>query len=162
MSALWKNIFHYLVLIWSMPYVMQSQVYDAFRPSLCLWPLRLTDFGFHDDSIDATSLPRPHTEWIIRLPEMLKLREHQCSQDAWIFLGSKRFLVYFCHCGQWYSLTYNWSMCGCSQLTFSKDSETSLLYNFFLIMVTVLTITLMNNNTNWLVAYERPWQCRAY
>ena len=28
------------------------------------YKLRLSDFGLHDDSIAATSLPRPHTEWI--------------------------------------------------------------------------------------------------
>jgi hypothetical protein len=40
------------------------------------------NYGLHDDYIAATSLPRLHTEWIICLPEMLKLKEHQCSQDA--------------------------------------------------------------------------------
>jgi hypothetical protein len=143
MSALWKTLFRYLVSIWSMTYVVQSQVYDTFRLSLCLWPLRQTDSGLHDDSTDATSLPSTHTEWIICLPEMLKLREHQCSQDACIFLGSKRNWVYLCHCGQWYSLTDTWSICGRSQITFSKDSEIGLLYNFVLIMVSVFTITLM-------------------
>ena len=28
------------------------------------YKLRLSDSGLHDDSIVATSLPRPHTEWI--------------------------------------------------------------------------------------------------
>ena len=144
MSALWKTRrFHCLVSIWYMTYVVQIQVYDSFRPSLCLWPLRLTHSGLHDESTDATSLPRTHTEWIICLPEMLKLRGHQYSQDSWIFLGSKRNWVYLCHCGQWYSLTDTWSICGCSQLTFSKDSEIGLLYNFVLIMAIVFTITLM-------------------
>ena len=49
----------------------------------------MSDYGLQDDSNDATSLPRPHTEWIFSLPEMWKLRENQCSQDACIFLGRK-------------------------------------------------------------------------
>ena len=59
-----------------------GQVYDTFRPSLCVCPFRMTDSGLHDDSIAATSLPRPHTNGSFCLPEMLKLKEHQCSQDA--------------------------------------------------------------------------------
>ena len=65
------------------------------------------------------------------LPEMLKLREHRCSQDAWIIVGSKWNWVYLCHCGQWYSLIDTWSICVCLQLTFSKDSEISLFYILF-------------------------------
>jgi hypothetical protein len=91
-----------------------DMVYDICCAKSSVWyistfAIRMTTsnhwFWFTLDYIVATSLPRPHTNGSFCLPEMLKLREHQCSQDAWIFLRSKRTWVYLCHCGQWYSLT---------------------------------------------------------
>ena len=59
------------------------------------YKLRLSDSGLHDESIAATSLPRPHTECFFCFPSMLKLKEHQCSHDVGMFLGSKRNCVIF-------------------------------------------------------------------
>ena len=57
-------------------------MYDTFGPSLCLYSFQMVGDGLQDDSIVATSLPRPHTEWIFLFPWNVETKRTSMSQDA--------------------------------------------------------------------------------